>query len=700
MKMKRIPLLAVTAFAATLAPGAPLGAVQIGGVDVGFSLGMGKWSDETKPEGLARTFLDAGTVRASEMATLSVATNGPVVTAVWQGHPVCGETFAVTADFTLRPGGGFEWTRFSYSGNGCDLSVKSIAFPEIVVPRTDSTALFVPTRVGEIYRPDWNKFAPGDKVFSRGPRKLYFRCMAALGEDGEASHFLDQRGDARRWTTALQVLSGDARTLVMRNVCYIPVAEATRHAFSLPYPGVYAPYNGGWFEAASMHRDWLKNEPHFKAAAKRDFSKLRDIALWMWSRGGIDVSEPPVHWFMKETGLKVGLDWYWWHAIPYDTTYPFFWPPRDGEEAFCASVKRMKTDGAFVQVYTNGMLWDCDDSRWEDGGLDSTLVKADGRILSRRFNPYTKKRQAWMCGEAPKFQRLMKNLESRLAATGLDGVYMDMISCNGNMECYNPRHAHAPGGGTAGPDGFRAYVGEIRQANPGFVLSSEEPSEEYYDLFDAKIVLYSSWERSNLGVLPEHEPVPASTLIYRGAVVHFGSFATPGGIPAWDPTWGENPDDADVESIVARYPDQFAVEFARGVIWGIQPMVHNLTMKDVGNPRLAEDMKFIKDPARFYFDNRDFLFDGEMLKPATLACAARRVEFLSASCYTRPKEAKSHVQEALPCVFHSEWEAKDGRKAAFLVNWTRENQEYALEFCGQRLSGTLAPRTWKICSLN
>ena len=277
---------------------------------------------------------------------------------------------------------------------------------------------------------------------------------------------------------------------------------------------------------------------------------------------------------------------------------------------------------------------------------------------------------------------------------------MDMISCNGNMECYNPRHAHAPGGGTAGPDGFRAYVGEIRQANPGFVLSSEEPSEEYYDLFDAKIVLYSSWERSNLGVLPEHEPVPASTLIYRGAVVHFGSFATPGGIPAWDPTWGENPDDADVESIVARYPDQFAVEFARGVIWGIQPMVHNLTMKDVGNPRLAEDMKFIKDTARFYFDNRDFLFDGEMLKPATLACAARRVEFLSASCYTRPKEAKSHVQEALPCVFHSEWEAKDGRKAAILVNWTRENQEYALEFCGQRLSGTLAPRAWKICSLN
>ena len=79
MKMKRIPLLAVTAFAATLAPGAPLGAVQIGGVDVGFSLGMGKWSDETKPEGLARTFLDAGTVRAASGKQFSRRKAAPVM---------------------------------------------------------------------------------------------------------------------------------------------------------------------------------------------------------------------------------------------------------------------------------------------------------------------------------------------------------------------------------------------------------------------------------------------------------------------------------------------------------------------------------------------------------------------------------------------------------------------------------------------
>ena len=676
----------------------------VGGVRVGFSLGMGKWVGREdvvtgRSERVTRPFIGAASISDGQMKELSIVTNGNIVTATWKGHPVCGDGFTVSADFTLLPGGGFEYSRFSYAGNESRLYVQSIAFPEIVVPRTDATALFVPTRVGEVYRPDWKNIQPGAKVFSRGPRKLYFRCMAVLGSEDAPSHFLDQRGDARRWTTALQILAGTENTLVMRNVCFMPITDTTRVEGVLPYPGRYAPYRGGWYEAASMHRDWLRQQLHFRAAAKRDFSKLRDVALWMWSRGGIAVSEPPVHWFMKETGLKVALDWYWWHDVPYDTCYPFFWPPRDGEAAFRAAVRRMKNAGAFVQVYTNGMLWDCDDSRWEEGGLDSTLVRPDGTVYSRMFNPYTKQRQAWMCGEAPKFQRLMKNLEGRLAETGLDGVYMDMISCCGNMVCFNPRHSHAPGGGTAGPDGFRAYVGEIRDAHPGFVLSSEEPSEEYYDLFDAKIVLYSSWERNKLGVLPRHEPVPASTHIYRGAVVHFGSFATPGGIPAWDPLWGENPDGPDVEAIVAEYPDQFAVEFARGVVWGIQPMVHNLTMKDVGNSRIASDIKFIKDTARFYFYNRNLLFDGEMLKPAKLDCRNKRVEFLSASCYVRPKDANRYVQEALPCVFHSEWMAKDGRRASVLVNWTREVQDYELDFEGAKKKGTLAPLTWKLENL-
>ncbi|MBO7683491.1 MAG: alpha-galactosidase [Kiritimatiellae bacterium] len=658
--------------------------VPLGDARVGFALEMGGAAKGAPVR-----------VDGARMKSLEVVTNGGEVVATWRGHPVCGDGFAVTARMKPLDGGGFEYAAFSYSGNESPLSVRRISFPEVTVPRTDKTAIFRPNTVGEVYRPKWRKFGAGRDVSTSGANWLTFSCIAALNGGG-TSHFLDQRGEARLHTTSFVVSQGEEPgTLVMKNVYVPPMAKGLRAAGGLPYGGVYAPYSGGWYEAAKMHREWFETTPWFKKAAARDFSRLREIALWMWSRGGVEVSEPPVHWFMKETGLKVGLDWYWWHGIPYDTSFPYFWPPRDGVEGFRAAVARMKKAGAFVQTYTNGASWDCDDPRWEtDGGIDCAVMNPEGGLFAKMYNVFTRHRLARMCGEAPKFQGIVRALERNLRESGLDGVYMDQISCGAHSPCYNPRHSHAPGGDAA-ERGFRAYVQAVRDDNPGLVLSSEATSETYFDAFEASILLYSSWERCGKGLLPEHEPVPAATVVYRGANVIFGSFATPGGAPAWDPMWGERPDaDEDVEAAVSKYADQFAVEFARGIVWGIQPMVHNFTMKDVSNPRLAADLKFMKDSARFYFDNRDFLFDGEMLKPAALNCAKKRVKFLSASCYTRVKDSATYVQKALPCVFHSEWRAKDGRRAAILVNWTREPQGYVLEAEGGRREGTLAPLSW------
>ena len=659
-------------------------AVQVGDVRVSFSLAMG---DGTNANSV---------VTVADMESLAVETNGNTIAATWRGHPRCGTGFSVSARFDLLPDGGFEYGGLSYSGNRSQAPVRRIAFPEIVVPRTDKTAIFRPRYTGEMFRPDWAKMKPGQKVFEVGVAKKAFNCMAAIEEDAE-SHFLDQRGDARLHASSFEAEVGASPdTLVLRTVYFPPRSERLREAGAMPYSGVYAPYRGGWYEAAKMHRRWLEAQPWFKAASARDFSKLREISLWMWSRGGVAVSEPPVHWFIKETGLKVGLDWYWWHNVPYDTAYPFFWPPRDGEDAFRAAVKRMRDAGAFVQAYTNGMLWDEDDSRWADGGIDCAIVEETGDVRSRTYNPFTNQRQAHMCGEAPKFQGKIRDLERKLASTGLDGVYMDMISCYAHRQCFNPRHSHAPGDANALIEGYRRLADAVRADNPGLLLSSEATSETYLDKFESVIVHYTAWERFGFGELPTSEPVPAISVIYRGACAMFGSFATPGGVPGWDPLWGACKDASDVEAIVAKYPDQFAVEFARGVAWGLQPTVHGFTMRDVANLRIAADVQFIKDTSRFYFEHRDFLFDGEMLSPARLECAAKRVEFLRATSYKRPHESKVCVQRALPAVFHSEWRAPDGRKAAVLVNWTREPQRYGIDFGGMKATGAIPALSWKL----
>jgi hypothetical protein len=401
---------------------------------------------------------------------------------------------------------------------------------------------------------------------------------------------------------------------------------------------------------------------------------------------------PPALKFMEDTGLKVALDWYWWHGVPYDTYYPNFWPPREPIHSFTNGIARIHAAGGYVQPYTNGMLWDCDDAQWAEGGDDSTIVLRGGKVKCTMFNPYTKQRQAWMCGEAPKFQERIRMLERTIRATGMDGVYMDMIGHAAHGCCYNPRHRHPKGGGRHMVDGYRAYVGKVRGDNPGFYLSTEEQGEAYLDLFESFIFVHSSAER--FGV--RHELVPAFQAVYHGAVVLFGSYATIDDQPPWDERWGESPYGVETTEWEKKYPDQFAVEFARGVAWGQQPTVHKFLMEHATSPRFAADYAFMKDTARFYFDNRDLLFDGEMRAPGTLTCPTQRVVFLRRSSYTKPQDVKETVQNALPTVFHSVWRAKGGRTAAVLVNWSRAEQTFALETPDVSARGTIPPRSWKL----
>ena len=95
----------------------------------------------------------------------------------------------------------------------------------------------------------------------------------------------------------------------------------------------------------------------------------------MWNRGGAEEVIAPVERLRRDLpGLRLALDWYWWHSNPYDTNYPFFWPPREGEEAFRAVAERLRRQGIHAQVYVNGVCWDMDAPTWEEGGRQGALL--------------------------------------------------------------------------------------------------------------------------------------------------------------------------------------------------------------------------------------------------------------------------------------------------------------------------------------
>ena len=627
------------------------------------------------------------------MLERTVCTEGGATRIEWRGNEICGKGFSVTATFTPDGAGGWTYA-FSYNGNESDLAVEEIRFPEITVPRTDRTAALYPKQSGMLRRPNWSKFAPGETIVRAGPNTMGFKFAATL-DDEVGGWYVDQRGDARLRASQFAILNaGDGKAVISARY-YPPAASSLSKCGNIPFGGVVRPLHGGWYAAAKIYRDWVRTQDWHAKAKSRKFGKLRDIALWMWNRGRSCDVVPSVERFMDETGLPCALDWYWWHEIPYDVEYPKFWPPREGETSFRATVARLKSKGAYVQTYTNGMLWDRDATDWKDGGTQGARLFRNGSEDITVFNTYLKHRMAIMCGEAPKFHACIRDVERKLVGCGLDGLYLDMIGNGASGVCWNRAHRHVPGGGTVMTDGYRALLADVRADNPGIDLSTEEEGEAYIDVVDSLIVLYACHERLGKGVEPEIQMPPVFSMLYHGCVAMYGSYAVIDGVTPWDEKWGVRPA-IDEAKWAGKFPDQFACEFSRGVIWGLQPMVHKLLTEHQTDPKWADEWKFVKDTAAFYHAQRAFLFDGEMCDPGMMRCPRKPVDFFVRGCYTKEDKFRSVREPGLPVVFHSVWKAPDGRIAAVLVNWTREPAAYDLSTPDVSASGTLPPRTWRL----
>ena len=654
--------------------------------EVGFELTMRQ----------AVTNADDRQISSAQMKSCKTEVRDGNTLIVWSGHPVCGDGFTVTAEFTPtseKDG----WTySFSYAGNESCLGVRQISFPIITVPRTDKTELFTPNACGQIRRPNWKVLKGGEQVSLTAMHGIHF--MAAMNGEGD-SWYMDQRGDARLRPNRAMMHNGEKPQTVKLAFLYLPTLTAeNREKGELPFNGTIRSFKGDWFAAAEIYRRWAWEQPWAKAAFARPQKELRNIAIWFWNRGLSEEVAPPVERFQEMTGLPVALDWYWWHNIPYDAGYPFFWPPREGEEEFASTVRRLVKKGIFVQPYTNGISWDMKDPTWDECGAPEAIVEANGRTRGNQYNVYVPSALTGMCGTAGKFQAHMRGLVRKLRECGLSGVYLDQIGGGRTVfrACWNPKHPHPPGGGTTVTDGYRKFLSEIKAENPGFPLSTEYTSEAYLDMVDSCISLWQNGERFNMPATPEFETVPAFQAVYHGAIALYGSYAMIDGIPPWDPKWPKKYRWKKEKPWEKLYPDQYVLEFARGVVMGMQPMLHCLRMNHFDDPRYADNFKFTVDTAKFYHANLDYLYDGVMCAPGNMTCARQPVELFVRGIYTTPKKAKVVRHPALPTILHSVWRTKDGRIAAVLCNWSRSDQEYRLSTPDIAAAGVIPARSWKL----
>lgn len=649
--------------------------VEIEGVGVSFSLEFAAIGKKSEPVRIS----------AADMCERQVERVSGGWNITWRSHPVIGEEFAVVAKLKSVQNG-WDWA-MDISGNGTSLGLTKVQFPVLSVQRADDAAVLVPQGVGMIHRPDWNKLVAGALIASSPCWAFHF--VALLNGETEESWYCDQRGEAWRYPASFEVCNGAAPGRAAIGFSLTP--EYTPN-LKLPFQGAIRRFRGNWYEAASIYREWVRKTPRVKELFKRDRARLREIAIWFWNRGPEEDAVLPVERWISETGITPALDWYWWHKIPYDVGYPFFWPPREGEERFSSAVKRLEGKGALVQPYINGVAWDVDDSSWQ-GVAGEVCTFIDGGFPATKYNNFTDNRLTVMCSSSKSFRAEISALASKLRKAGISALYLDQIGGCTDHACYNCKHPHIPGGGTAMKDGYRSMLAQVRRENPGLFLATEDPSEAYLDSVDAFISLWPVQERFNLPPEPAAKAVPVFQMLFHELVTVFGSYAVPDGIPPWDPKWPEDGKWQKERNWNAIYPDQFALEFARGVAFGQQPTVHQLRNRHFTDPDSAGNFRFIVETARFYRDNREYLFDGTMLNPGKLECAAPETKLFIRGIYTKPSEAREIVTRS-PAILHGIWKSPEGKIAAILCNWTREEQAYSLATPDIIRKGVIPARSW------
>ena len=550
--------------------------------------------------------------------------------------------------------------------------ILDVRYPVVELPYDDKYDILYGYDLGTIIKS--SKVAAGSV---QTVRLLGIPVFALLNDNG--GFYFDARRREVRSNGADYFVSEDRKSIRVEII----------HDYSEKLSGIdaaYGTFSGKWFDAAEIYRNWRAEYPLFPTVAADN--TLKDIDLWIWNRGPISEVLPPVLELKKRLpDCKLALNWYWWHAIPYDTEYPDFWPPREGEENFKAAVKQLTDLGIYVQVYINGVCWDVDGKSWCDGAMESVMIDNKGDVMCQMFNTYTRHRLGYMCGEGKTFRKRMVELVTTLHSCGLTGQYMDMISHMGTHHCYNPRHKHAPGDVQIMLDGYREMIDDIHAVNPGLPITSESCGECFLDKLSGVTVCNSiSSEHLNRDM---HEVVPLFPAVYHGQTVLFGNYASLSGIPPWDTQWPPEDRWQKEEPWHELYPDQYYIESSRNIIFGVQPTVCDFYPKVQEAPEYATARSFLLDSVNFYHANKDFLFSGKMLSPAGFVCDETAVDFHGRMIFTK-RDAARKITKQLPAILHSVWENQKGEKALFLANYTQQARKWS--FNG--ISGEIPPRSF------
>jgi len=417
----------------------------------------------------------------------------------------------------------------------------------------------------------------------------------------------------------------------------LPDMGSDRRSFSIPYPTVLGVVRGNWYDVARLYRRWALKQSWSSAGPVETRAiprRIKDVVLWLRGAGSPEDVVPKALMFKRYFDVPVGLHWYVWHRIPFDDSYPEYFPAKRG---FREGVARLRRAGIVVMPYINARLWDAKTESWSEEGADRAAAKTPD--LERYVETYgSKVPLSPMCPSTELWQRKIASIAQRLASDyGVDGLYLDQIGAAAPKLCYDPSHGHPLGGGSWWVEGYRDLLDHVRtevsRIDADFFLTTESNAEPWVDRLDGLLMCNST----------EGDLVPLYPTVYGDMILAFGAYIFRHDL---EDSWA------------------FRTKVSQMFLWGTQL---GWLGPEILEPEFSNEAEYLRELARVRQGAGEFLRDGELLRPPRMEGGARRVR-TTWELWGRKWEIRMPVAQA------SCWKAPDGSVGIVACNMGDEEE--------------------------
>jgi hypothetical protein len=535
-----------------------------------------------------------------------------------------------------------------------------VTFPDFTAPILNQDTIVIPSVIGRVHpAAEPLSFRP---ILSYPSGLVSMQCSGFYGPSGGVYVGVHDPTGSRK---DIEVVNSEGHMSV-RWFWAVPGMGTLGTGWKTPGDVVIRTFSGDWFDLAQIYRSWVSREagwwPGQGRSCRGDTPDwFADNPVWIMSNGPWPYDEPPIP--IEEAVAKIkrfaafmddlpcAVHWYNWHEVPYDSNFPNYFPAKRG---FAEGVREVQEAGVRVMPYLNAHVWDTAIPSFETEGRLGSVKAFDG---SQPIKSYGGNDFAPMCPATELWQEKVKELVRRLAGPefNVDGVYLDQVSAQAAMLCFDETHPHPAGGGNWWTTrGYWQMLDSIREELPHLVLTSESNSEPYAN----RIHGYLSWLCYREG----DASIPLFHAVYGGTVQLFGR------LYKRDSWKGQ----------------AMRTKTAQALVWGEQLgwIVPDVVDDPVDGP-------FLKRLARMRYAMSRYLARGRMMRPPTGADDGTTLS--SSWVYT------DDLWVTTPTVFSGAWERDDARSVVLvLVNADEVPHTVPVEFDPEayHLPGDLQMREW------